>query len=122
MKLTRLLAVLVACLVANPAWAATCYVKEFARAGIDGQGGTQVANEPALVDQTPITVTTTAGNSAVFNSETALIRVICDAQVSYRIGAGVTAVNTNSWLSAGGPEYFGVQKGAGHRISFVVNP
>lgn len=123
MKITRFLAAACFVLFAGPALAAsTCNVKEYIVLSATGSGGVpaQIAAEPAKVDQAPVDFTAGHAESAAFNVETKYIRVVCSVQASFAVGAAPVAVNTNSWVPAGSPEYFGVQ--GGQKISFVTNP
>lgn len=104
----------------GPALAAKCYVKEYNSMGVATNGQPQVANEPAVTDQTAVDFSGGAAQSAAFNSATRYIRVWCDAQASFLVGTNPTATNAMSPLSASLPEYFGVK--AGQKISVVANP
>lgn len=114
-----LLAIALLC-VASQADAAKCYVKEYASLGNALNGGPQIAAEPGLVDQTAVDFSGGHAESAAFNAQTRYIRVWCDAQASYLVGATPVATNAMSPLTASLPEYFGVT--TGQKISFVANP
>ncbi|WP_027517870.1 hypothetical protein [Bradyrhizobium sp. WSM1417] len=110
-------------LLSTEAFAAKCYVREYAAVGaVTRQGGValQAAAEPPIVDQAAVDFTSGHAESAAFNSETRYIRVWCDAQASYQTGAAPVATNAMSPLTAAFPEYFGVTPG--HKISVVANP
>ena len=114
----RLLLALVAlALWAPAAFAATCNVTEFS---LFAPGGVQVAQMPPLVDQTPITVTGTSAQSAVFSDGTKMIRAWCDTQSAMAVGSNPTATTNNMPLSAGLAEYFNVTPG--QRAAFILRP
>ena len=106
--------------VSSSALASKCYIREYSDQGTSGSGVAPVAREPALIDQTPVDFSGGVASSAAFNASTTLIRVWCDVQASFVIGASPTAANTNSPIGASTPEYFGVRPG--HKISFIGNP
>lgn len=120
MKIIRFLAAACLCFLATNAFAAKCYVKEYSDIAQTVRGAAQIAAEPALVDQTAVDFTAGHAESVAFNASTRFIRVWCDAQASYLVGAAPIATNAMSPLSASLPEYFAVT--ASQKISFVANP
>jgi len=107
-------------LLSQTAQASKCYVKEYASLGTAQSDKLQVAAEPAVTDQTAVDFTGGHAESAAFSSQTRYVRLWCDVQASYAIGAAPTATNAMSPLSATTPEYFAVTPG--HKASFVANP
>ena len=95
---------------------ATAWIREYATLG---EGGAQVAAEPGLRDQTPVTFTTTAP-SAAFGVNTKYIAISASADYHYAVGGStITATTSNLKVySAGGPLYIGVQPG--QYIAFVA--
>lgn len=92
-------AALLACGLAN---AATCNVTEFSSA-------TPVTYQAPLMPSlgsANITYTTSSVQSAVFNVNTALVRIQCDAAASVLFGANPTALLTSLRLTSGQTEYF----------------
>lgn len=93
------LVALVACGLAN---AATCNVTEFReRPPVTYQA----AYVPSLVSAN-VTYTTSSVQSSVFNVDTSLVRVTCDATAYILFGTNPTALLTSIRLSAGQTEYF----------------
>jgi hypothetical protein len=93
-----------------------CYVTEFY---LTADAGVQVARTPPLVDQTPVSVSGTAAQSAAFSGDTKLVRIECDTTVSFAFGANPTATTSNARMAASALEYFQVV--AGQKVSFVTN-
>ena len=68
-------------------------------------------DEPSLVIQN-VTFTTSSAQSAAFNSKTRFVRIISDVDARFVIGENPTAsASESSLISAGAPEYFGVNPG-----------
>lgn len=122
MKMIRSIAVLGFALYAGQAVAAsTCNVKEYKDIGYSiGKAALQIAAEPPVTDQTPVDFTAGEAKSAVFDSATRFIEVICTAQASYLVGVSPTATANNSWVPAGVSKVIGVP--VGYRISFIAKP
>lgn len=93
-----------------------CYVSEFY---LTADSGVQVARQPSLVDQAPVSVSATSAQSAAFSGDTKLIRIECDTIVSFVIGANPTATASNARMAASAPEYFQVK--AGQIVAFITN-
>lgn len=103
----------------SPASAAnTCNVKEYAAMGSALNGAPQVAQEPALVDQTPVDASS-VHSSAAFNAQTRYIYMYCDSQTSYVVGPSPQTATTNNSRMINGL-YVGVTPG--HVVSFIANP
>lgn len=81
----------------------------------------QIAQEPSLVDSI-VDFSGGATQSALFNSRTNYIRVLCDSQCSVSVGINPTATTSNKILPALVPEYFAVPSGGTYRISVIANP
>lgn len=111
-----LLSLLAVFALSGPSLAASCYISEFTQAG---DAGVQVAKQPALLDQTPVTVGGTSAQSAAFSANTKLVRIECDVVASMVFGANPAATTSSARISANLPEYFQVQ--AGHRVAFITN-
>lgn len=109
-------AILILCLVASPAWAADCYVSEYANLVIDESNRlVPVAQEPAIAVQR-VTYTTSTQSSA-FNTRTRFIRIVCDAAAHFEFGTNPSATADNPYLPSNTPEYFGVPRGASFEIA-----
>lgn len=109
-------AVLLLALSCAGASAATCYVTEFV---LTADAGVQVARQPALVDQTPITVSSTSAQSAAFSGDTKLVRIHCDVIVSVKFGTSPTATTSTMRMPADATEYFQVLPGS--KVAFITN-
>jgi hypothetical protein len=109
-------------LSANAADAAnTCNVKEYGVLGTAQNGTPQIAAEPSLVDQTPVSYGSGVASSAAFNAQTKFICTFCDTQVSVAYGPSPqTATTSNFRVGAGVERCVGVQPG--HVVSFISNP
>ena len=81
-------------------------------------GGLSAPQEPALVDQTPLSIGG-AVQSAAFQASTKVIRVHCDAICSIAFGTNPTATTSNKRLAANQTEYFGVLPG--QFLSVIAN-
>ena len=104
-------------LAANAASAATCYVTEF-KGSPPTYVAYQAATQPAITTQA-VTFTTTT-QSAVFNAQTGLVRVQCDAICNVVFGTNPTATTTSMRLTAGQTEYFVVAAGTSLRLAVVA--
>jgi hypothetical protein len=101
----------------------TLYITEYIGVGVVGRfagaaGLVAMAEEPGT-DQTPITISGTAAQSAAFASTTKFIRVHTDAICSILVGVNPTATTSNKRLAANQTEYFGVP--AGMKLSVIAN-
>ena len=100
----RALLTFVALAVCGLANAATCNVTEFKeRPPVTYQA----AFLPALASSN-VTYTTSSVQSAVFDVNTALVRITCDALAYVLVGSNPTALLTSLRITAGQTEYFTV--------------
>jgi hypothetical protein len=95
---------------------ASRYVSEFY---LTADVGEQVAGQPLLVDQAPISVSASHAESSAFSGDTKLFRIECDTTVSFAFGSAPVATTSNARMAASAPEYFQVV--AGQKVSFVTN-
>ncbi len=102
-------------LTAAPGLAATCYISEFS---IGATAGTQVARQPALVEQT-VTISSSAIQSSAFSGDTKLVRLQCDAIASFKFGTSPTATSSTARIPADQTEYFEVLPSS--KISIITN-
>ena len=93
---------------------AKLYVTEFREMNY---GAPDVA---ALVDQTPVTFTTST-QSAAFAANTTLVRLHTDGICSIAFGKNPTATTNNLRLTAGQTEYFAVPPGSSWKVAAVTN-
>lgn len=100
-----------------PAMASSCNVSEFP---LQINAGVQVAMVPPLVDQSPITTSSTSAQSAAFGPNTGMVRVWCDTQSAVAFGASPTATTNNMPLAAGSAEYFDIVQG--QKAAFILRP
>ena len=91
-------------------------VREYEHTTHTSRGLVPVGEEPAIVVQKSASFPFT---SAVFNERTCLIRVTVDTACAFAVGLVPVADATAPDLGVGQTEYFGIQKGAGHRINLV---
>jgi hypothetical protein len=117
MRLKLALFLLLAVGFASPAMASTCNVNEFP---LQINNGVQVAMVPPLVDQAPITTSSTSAQSSAFNPNTGMVRVWCDTQSAVAFGSNPTATTNNMPLSAGMSEYFDIVPG--QKAAFILRP
>lgn len=85
---------------------AKLYVTEFER---PRNQWVNIANQPPIVDQTPVVIGAGSLQSAAFNAKTAMIRVATDSICSIAIGTNPTATTNNMRMAADQVEYFSVQ-------------
>lgn len=114
----HIVSALILLLCASTAFGATCKISEYRTLARDAnQQVTTFGQEPAITTQ-EVTFTTSA-QSAAFNEQTSIIRVVCDAKAHFVISiAGTNAVVTSPFIPADSPEYFGVQLGRDDIIDF----
>lgn len=93
---------------------ASLHITECKTIGPDSAGQSMPAPMMPAVN-TQVVVYTTASQSAVFNPQTTLVRLIADADAYIVFGTNPTATNQGTLLKANVPEYFGVMPG--HRLS-----
>lgn len=99
----------------------TCNIKEYEALGAASGGTPQIAKEPALVDQTPVSYASAAVSSLPFNQNTRFICTFCDTQVSVAYGPSPQTATTNNFrVGATVERCVGVTPG--HVVSFVSNP
>lgn len=106
---------------------ATLWIREYAYiregrslAGGDVAGGSgplQVRAEPGT-DQSPLSFTGTAGQSAAFGADTIYVTVIGSAAFHYLVGANPTATTNHFKVPADTPWDIGVK--AGQKISAIA--
>lgn len=97
----------------------TMYIREYNDTGTFG--GNPLPQEPG-VDQTPVTFTGTAGQSAAFKNTTRMVRVHVDGIASILFGTNPTAVaNTNLRMTAGQTSDFLVLPGSALKVSAVTS-
>lgn len=95
------------------------YIREYPDSGAY-QNGNILPVEPGT-DQTPVSFTATAGQSAAFKNNTRVVRVTVDGIASILFGTNPTAVaSTNLRMSAGQTSDFFVPVGAGLKVSAVT--
>lgn len=105
------------CLMASPAFGATCKISEYSRLVVDANNReVPVALEPAIAVQN-ITYTTST-QSAAFNSDTRFVRIVCDAKAHFEFGGNPTAAATDPYLAADTAEYFGLAGGSSLEVAF----
>ena len=98
---------------------AKLYISEFANMrNIDGRV-CPVAEAPALVVQTPVTISGTSAQSDAFSAQTKFIRVHADVIASIAFGENPTATTDDDRLVAGQTEYFGVYPGM--KVAVISN-
>lgn len=96
----------------------TLYIKEHDRVP-QMAGAPQVWAEPALVDQTPVTVSGTSAQSAAFNAQTKFITITCDGVFSYLVGSNPTA--TTSHFRVAADVHLVIAVTPGHKIAAITN-
>lgn len=98
----------------------TMYIREYPDSGIYQQG-CPLPVEPGT-DQTPVTFTATAGQSAAFKNNTKVVRITVDGIASILFGSNPTATaNTNLRMTAGQTSDFLVQPGTSLKVSAVTS-
>jgi hypothetical protein len=100
---------------------AKVYITEYVAMGQEWAGSRPIAavQEPANVDQAPITLSATSQQSEPFAGNSRLVRVHTDGVCSFSFGEDPTATTSNRRMGAGQTEYFGVVPG--HRIAVIEN-
>ena len=97
--------------------ASSCNVSEFP---LRISGSVQIAPVPSIVDQTPVTTSSTSAQSAAFAPSTGMVRVWCDTQSAIAFGSNPTATTNSMPLSAGAAEYFNIAPG--QKVAFILRP
>jgi hypothetical protein len=96
------------------------YVTEYAYLQQDENGRVMnVPQEPAAVEQTPITISGASAQSAAFGAKTRIVRVHTDAICSIVFGDNPTATTNHKRLAADQTEYFGVAPG--QKLAVIAN-
>lgn len=93
---------------------AKVYISEY-----EDNGRSIGAQEPSLVEQTPVAIGGTSAQSAAFAATTRIVRIHTDAICSIAFGSNPTATANSKRLAAGQTEYFGVQ--GGHKVAVITN-
>lgn len=97
------------------------YVAEYAQVVYTQDGKmTAIPVEPALAEYV-VDYTSGEAHGATFQTETRFVWYSNDSIASWKIGSAATATTSNKRVPAGTIGLAGVQKGAGHRISFITN-
>jgi hypothetical protein len=100
---------------------AILFIREYQTIASPGPdfNGMQAGLEPGL-DQPPLTIGA-AVQSAAFAPATRFVRLHCDAICSILFGTNPTATIANARMAANQTEFFGVQPGAGLKLSVIAN-
>lgn len=114
----RFIAAAIFGLLATQADASNLYISEYNAIG--GSGSIQIAAEPPIIVQTPVTFTGTAGQSAAFGTTTSYLMIACDVQCSYLVGTNPAATTANMPLAAFTPLFIAVKPG--QKISAIAHP
>jgi hypothetical protein len=72
---------------------------------------------PAIVEQTPITATTTSAQSAAFSARTNVVCIDSDEKVYVRFGENPTATTSSRVVPAGGSLDFHVTPGTSLKVA-----
>ncbi|HEV7237388.1 MAG TPA: hypothetical protein VGN15_14465 [Ktedonobacteraceae bacterium] len=99
---------------------ATLYVTEFGAAGIAGNFPIGVAQQLPTAEQT-VAISGASAQSAVFNTNTTLVRLHTDAICSVEFGANPTAAATKMRMAANQTEYFSVPRGSNFKVAVITN-
>jgi hypothetical protein len=114
----RLLVVLLALCAAGVANAAnTCFITEFAAYPPPLY---QAAHQIPLAEQT-VAIGGTSTASSAFQTNTVLVRIVCDASASFEFGTAPTATTSTALLPSGVIEYFIVPAGQGFKVAVISN-
>lgn len=77
--------------------------------------------EPALADQTPVTISSTASSSSTLNINTQLVRLQADTVCSVSVAVTPTATTNTHRMASGVTEYFLVPQSSSYKISVISN-
>lgn len=95
---------------------ATLYITEYKDLPFEAGHLIPVATEPAEVDQTPVTFTTSS-QSAAFNNQTTFVRILADADCHVLFGTNPTATANNQKLISNVEYWRGVPKGQSYKVA-----
>lgn len=95
---------------------AKLYISEYQRMGAYAA---QAAQEPSLVEQTPVVIGAGSLQSSAFDAQTFVVRVHADSICSIAFGEDPTATADSKRMAAGQTEYFTVAPG--HKVAVIVN-
>lgn len=99
---------------------ARVYISEYSIAQRDEKGiALPIAQEPALVEQTPVSISGASLQSAAFNSQTKYVRLHGDGVFSFVFGSNPTATTDSKRVAAGISEYYGVNPG--DKVAIIAN-
>jgi len=76
--------------------------------------------EPVIVDQTPVTYSTST-QSAAFSNLTTIVRLHTDSICSVAFGTNPTATTSNRRMAANQTEYFVVPQGLSYKVAAITN-
>lgn len=91
---------------------AILYISQYATLGRDANG--QVLPVPpgeTLVATTPVTTSATSAQSAVFNGQARIVRLLCTGNCHVLFGSNPTATTSNHFLLANEEYFFAVDGG-----------
>jgi hypothetical protein len=97
---------------------AKLYITEYT--GTITPAAPDIVAEPAAVDQTPVTYSTST-QSAAFGSTTSIVRLHTDSICSVAFGTNPTATTSNRRMAANQTEYFIVPTGLAYKVAAVTN-
>ena len=101
---------------------AVLYITEYATLGVQQVGGmvSQTPQEPPLAEQT-VAIGASSVQSSVFNAQTTLVRIHCDAICSVEFGTNPTATSGKARMPAGQTEYHSVPRGQSYKVAVITN-
>lgn len=102
---------------ASLAHAANCFVTEF---GPSLPTIYQAALQPPLAEQV-VAIGGSSTASSLFQANTVLVRITCDASASIEFGTAPTASATMMLLPSGVIEYFTVPAGGTFKVAVITN-
>lgn len=96
----------------------TLYIKEYKLIGKDDAHSVQIPQEPGT-DQTPVTTSGTAAQSAVLADTTRIVMLESSTDCHILFGENPTATTNHEPLKAGVTKYKGVDKNSGLKVSVI---
>src|SRR3990167_5884451 len=103
------------------------YIREYREVARERWGGPGVNIQAGLekegetLDQTPVTVSGTSAQSAVFNGETTFVLVSTSEIIHISVfGVNPTATTNNLRLGVGASLFFGIPRNSGYKLAVIT--
>lgn len=97
---------------------ATISIAEYDKYGSGSGTSLYMLQEPPIVEQTALSISTSSAQSAAFGTGTKMIRICSDTACRYLVGTNPTATANSMYMDAGQVMELGVTPG--HKIAAIT--